>query len=50
MALPNISAYFGGNRIMLDEAIDLHPNAKLIVTVLDNFNDERTDFCKLSLS
>jgi len=50
MALLSISAHFDGHQIMLDEDVDLRPDAKLIVTVLDDFNDERTDFYKLSLS
>ena len=50
MTLLSISAHFDGNQVMLDEDIDLRPNAKLIATVLDDFNDERTDSCKLSLS
>lgn len=50
MALVSISAHFDGNQIMLDEAFDLHPNAKLIVTVLDDFANERNDFHKLASS
>ena len=50
MALISIPAHFDGNRVMLDEDIDLRPDAKLIVTVLDSCDDEHTDFCKLSLS
>ncbi len=50
MSLLSVSAHFDGKQVKLDENIDLHPNARLIVTVLDDFNDERADFHKLSSS
>ncbi len=50
MTLLSISAHYDGNQVMLDEDIDLRPDTKLIVTVLEDSNEERTDFLKLSSS
>ena len=51
MSYTSLSAHFDGEKICLDEQIKLKPNAKLIVTVLSEYEtlDERNDWNSLSL-
>jgi len=44
----SVSARFDGERILLDEPIDLAPDTKLIVTILPNENGERASWLSLS--
>jgi hypothetical protein len=44
----SIAAHFDGERILLDEPVELEPNTRLIVTVLPNQNDERESWLRLS--
>ena len=44
----SIPAHFDGERILLDEPIELEPNTKLIVTVLPNHDAERESWLLLS--
>jgi hypothetical protein len=44
----SIPAHFDGERILLDEPVELEPNTRLIVTVLPNQNDERESWLRLS--
>ena len=37
----SIPAHFDGERILLDEAVELEPNTRLVVTVLPNHDAER---------
>jgi hypothetical protein len=46
----SIPAHFDGERILLDEPIDLEPNAKLIITVLPKSDAEREAWLQLSKS
>jgi hypothetical protein len=43
-----VKAHFDGNRILLDEALELEPNTKLIVTVLPTDDLEREEWLNLS--
>ena len=44
----SIPAHFDGERILLDEPIELEPNTRLIVTVLPNHDAEREAWLRLS--
>jgi hypothetical protein len=43
-----ISAHYDGTRVLLDEAVKLRPNTRLIVTVLDETDREREEFLGIS--
>ena len=40
--------HFDGERILLDEPVELEPNTRLIVTVLPNHYDERATWLRVS--
>jgi hypothetical protein len=44
----SIPAHFDGERILLDEPIELEPNTKLIVTVLGGNDAEHESWLRLS--
>ena len=44
----SIPAHFDGERILLDEPVELEPNTRLIVTVLPNHDAERAAWSRLS--
>ena len=44
----SIPAHFDGERILLDEPVELEPNTRLIVTVLPNHDAERESWLCLS--
>jgi hypothetical protein len=44
----SIPAHFDGERILLDEPVELEPNTRLIVTVLPNHDAERELWLGLS--
>ncbi len=44
----SIPAHFDGERILLDEPVELEPDARLIVTVLPKDNGERESWLRLS--
>ena len=44
----SIPAHFDGERILLDEPVELEPNTRLIVTVLPNQDAERESWLSLS--
>jgi hypothetical protein len=50
MSQQNISvpAHFDGERILLDEPLELEPDTKLIVTILPNHDSERESWLRLS--
>jgi len=41
MVTISVSAHFDGERILLDEPIELEPDTELIVTILPKDNEER---------
>jgi hypothetical protein len=45
----SIPAHFDGNQILLDQHFELKPNAKLLVTVLPNQDDEHLAWSNLSM-
>lgn len=49
MATVNLRAHFDGEQILLDEPFQLQPNARLIVTVLHNVDEEHEDWGRLAL-
>ena len=44
----SIPAHFDGERILLDEPVELEPNTRLIVTVLPKHDAERDAWLRLS--
>lgn len=46
----SIPAHFDGERILLDEPVELEPNARLIVTVLPTDDADRDAWLRLSAS
>jgi hypothetical protein len=48
MSNVSIPAHFDGERILLDEPIELEPNTKLIVTVLGENDAEHESWLRLS--
>jgi hypothetical protein len=48
MEIISVSAHFDGERILLDEPIELEPNMKLIVTILPKDNGEWKAWLALS--
>lgn len=48
MPLLSIPAHDDGSRVLLDEAVALRPNTRLIVTVLENSDSDRAGFMSLS--
>lgn len=48
MPLVSIPAHFDGSQVRLDEDVALPPNARLIVTVLQDSDAEREDYLRLA--
>jgi hypothetical protein len=44
----SVPAHFDGERILLDEPLELKPDTKLIVTILSNHDSERESWLRLS--
>ena len=44
MPLKTIPAHFDGSRVLFDEVVQLRPNTRLIVTVLEDSDHERDEF------
>jgi hypothetical protein len=45
----SVPAHFDGERILLDEPIELAPNTRLIVTILPNSDEEHEAWLQLSM-
>jgi hypothetical protein len=50
MSNVSVPAHFDGERILLDEPIELEPNTKLIVTVLGKHDADHDSWLRLSES
>ena len=48
MPLLSIPAHYDGARVLLDEAVSLRPNTRLIVTVLEDSDAERGEFMTMA--
>lgn len=48
MPLMSIPAHYDGEQVLLDEKVALKPNARLIVTVLDDAEDDREAFLRFA--
>lgn len=48
MNLVSIPAHFDGERILLDEPVELEPDARLIVTILPRDDAERDSWLRVS--
>jgi hypothetical protein len=44
MPLLTVAAHYDGFRVLLDEVVQLRPNTRLIVTVLEDSDPEREEF------
>jgi hypothetical protein len=49
MANVNLRAHFDGKQILLDEPFQIDPNARLVVIVLSDDDQEREDWGRLAL-
>jgi len=50
MLILSIPAHFDGEHVRLDEEVALRTNARLIVTVLEDSDQDRANFLKLAAS
>jgi hypothetical protein len=48
MPLLSIPAHYDGTQVLLDEIVVLRPNTRLIVTVLEEQDEEREEFLRLA--
>ena len=48
MAMKSIAAHFDGQQVRLDEDVELQPQARLLVTILEDIDPEREDFLTLA--
>ena len=48
MQMTSVSARFDGERVQFDERISIKPNARLLVTILEETDSERDDFLALA--
>lgn len=48
MPLMSIPAHYDGTQVLLDEKVSLPPNSRLLVTVLDDSDDDREQFLQLA--
>ena len=46
----SISAHFDGERILLDEPVELERNARLVVIVLSDYDPDRDAWLRLSVN
>jgi hypothetical protein len=44
MLLRTIAAHYDGSRVLFDEVVQLRPNTRVIVTVLEDSDLDREDF------
>jgi uncharacterized lipoprotein YbaY len=44
----SIPAHYDGTQVLLDEKVSLPPNSRLLVTVLDDSDDDREQFLQLA--
>lgn len=49
MEIVTLQAHFDGKQILLDEPYELKPNTKLVVSVIQVADEERTDWTRFSL-
>ena len=48
MIMKSVSARFDDGRVLFDEEIAIPPHARLLVTILEDTDNERADFLALS--
>jgi len=48
MIMKSVSARFDGEKVLLDEDITIPVDARLVVTILQDSDDERVEFHRLS--
>jgi len=46
--MQSIPAHYDGSQVLLDEAVELRPDTRLIVTVLPDLDSDRDDFIRMS--
>ena len=50
MPLMSIQAHYDGVQVLLDEKVALRRNSRLIVTVLEDADEDREDFMRMAAS
>ena len=50
MPLMSIQAHYDGVQVLLDEKVALRRNSRLIVTVLEDSDEDREDFMRMAAS
>lgn len=50
MPLMSIPAHYDGTQVLLDEKVSLPLNSRLLVTVLDDSDDDREQFLQLAFN
>lgn len=48
MPMKSVAAHFDGHEIRLDEKVNLRPDTRLLVTILEDVDGERADFLALA--
>ena len=48
MILKSVSARFESGMVLFDEVVNIPPQARLLVTILEDEDTDRTDFMRLS--
>lgn len=48
MIMKSVSARYDGNKVLFDEAIVIPTDARLVVTILENTDADRSDFQRLA--
>ncbi len=48
MPLTSIAAHFDGEQVRLDESVNIRPNTRLLVTILEDGDSDREDFLALA--
>ena len=48
MSKRSIAAHFDGQQILLDEEVSIRPHTRLLVTILDDDDSDRSDFAAIA--
>ncbi|MFK5922126.1 MAG: hypothetical protein QM496_08090 [Verrucomicrobiota bacterium] len=48
MPLTSIAAHFDGEQVRFDESVNIRPNTRLLVTILEEGDPDREDFLALA--
>ncbi len=48
MPMKSIAAHYDGERVLFDEEVEIRPQTKLLVTILDDSDPERESFLEVA--